>query len=93
MPRNRISTEDKQRIIDAYAAGEDYVEAARLLGVKRTTAWGIVRRHQLHGQVNRPRGGARHQKVDQEMTDNMVVPIRLAAPPAMVQLQEIHNHQ
>ena len=75
MPRDRVSAEDKQRIIDAYANGEDYVETARLLGVKRTTAWGIVRRYQLHGQVNRPRGGARNRKVDQEMIDQMIATV------------------
>ena len=75
MPRNRISTADKQHIIEAHANGEDYVETARLLGVKRTTAWGIVRRHQLRGQVDRPRGGPWNVKVDQEMIDNMIASI------------------
>ena len=62
MPRDRVSAEDKQCIIDAYVNGEDYVETAKLLSVKRTTTWGIVRRYQLHGQVNQPRGGARNRK-------------------------------
>lgn len=72
MPRNRISTEDKQRLIDAYANGDDYVETARLLGVNRTTAWGIVRRHQIYGIVNRPRGGSRHRKVDEDRVNNLI---------------------
>ena len=72
MPRNRISLETKQRIIDAYGNGHDYVEVARVLGVARGTAWSIVRRHQLQGVVERPRGGARNSKVDQEMTEACV---------------------
>ena len=78
MPRNRISDEDKRRIIESHTNGDDYVETARLLGVKRTTAWGIVRRNQQQvqaNQANRPRGGARNRKVDQEMTNNMVATI------------------
>ena len=75
MPRNRISNEDKQRIIDAHTNSEDYTETARLLGVNRITAWGIVRRNQLYGHTNRPRGGPRNRKVDQEMIDHMVATI------------------
>ena len=75
MPRDRVSAEDKQRIIDAYVNGEDYVETAKLLGIKRTTVWGIVHRYQLYGQVNRPRGGARNRKVDQEMIDQMIATV------------------
>ena len=75
MPRNRIAAEDRQRIIDAYANGQDYVETTRLLGIKRTTAWAIVRRNQLHGNAPRHRGGARNRKVDQQMIDNMVATV------------------
>ena len=39
MPRNRISMEDKQRIVDAHTSREDYVENIRLFGIKKTTAW------------------------------------------------------
>ena len=61
------AAEDEQHIIDTFANEEECVETAELLGVKRITAWGIVRRYQLHGHVNWPRGGARNRKVDQEM--------------------------
>ena len=39
-PRGYISVEDKQRIVDALANGEGYVETARLLGTKRTKPQG-----------------------------------------------------
>ena len=70
MPRNWIAAEDRQLIIDAYANEQDYVETARLLGIKRTTAWEIICRNQLHGNAPRHRGGARNRKVDQQMIDN-----------------------
>ena len=55
MPRNRISLETKQRIIDAHNQGQDYLEVARVFGVARGTARSIVRRHQRHGVVVRRR--------------------------------------
>ncbi|GFN89463.1 NAD(P)H:quinone oxidoreductase-like protein [Plakobranchus ocellatus] len=46
----------------------DYVDVARLLNVKRTTAYNIVKRaEQNHGQIERPRGGHRHAKVTDAM--------------------------
>ena len=58
MPR-AVAEADERRILAAFESNEDYVEVARVLGVKRTTAWIIVRRLQTDGQVLRPRGGAR----------------------------------
>ena len=77
MPRIIASRIVKQHISDTHKYGEDYIETARLLGVKRTMAWGIVRRRQLlnQGGTNRPHGGARTQNMDQEMTDNMVATV------------------
>ena len=67
MVRNRVSAEVKQCIIDAHNNGDDYQETARLLGVKRGTAYSIVSRHIRLGVVQRPRGGGRRPKLDQEM--------------------------
>jgi len=72
MPYNRISEETKRQIVAAYNNEEDYIDVARILGVKRTTAYGIIRRHQEHGAVVRPRGGARVIKVDDEMKNCVV---------------------
>ena len=44
MPRERISDETKRRIIKAHENQRDYMEVARVLGVKRGTAWSIVSR-------------------------------------------------
>ena len=64
----------KQTIIDAFRRDDDYVEAAKLLGVKRTTAYGIVRRWKEKGVVEQQRGGFRLQrvKVDDEMREMAV---------------------
>ena len=69
MPYQNVPTSKKQRIIDAFERLENYIEAGRLLGVKRTTAYGIARRWNENGVVERPRGGLRQQriKVDDEM--------------------------
>ena len=71
MPRayKRGSAVDHQRIIDKYNAGEDFLTMAAELGVKRTTAYAIVKQHQRRveqgeefteftstGQILRPRG-------------------------------------
>ena len=72
MPRARISVDDKRRIIDAHNNGEDYEEAARVLGIKRGTAWSIINRHQRTGVIARPRGGRRNVKVDDEITEQCI---------------------
>ena len=70
MPR-AVAEADKRRIIAAFESDEDYVEVARVLGAKRTTAWAIVQQFQADGQVLRPRGGAQEnvQKINEEMRD------------------------
>ena len=56
MPRRRrnarISEEDKQRIIEKYEANEDFLVTAADLGIKRTTAYGIIRNYQNTGHVH-----------------------------------------
>ena len=55
MPYQKISKVDKQRLFDSYNRNEDYQELARQMGIKRTTAWAIVKRAQENdGQVTRP---------------------------------------
>ena len=65
---SKINIDDKRRIYESYVRGEDYIDAARLLNVKRTTAYNIVKRaEQNHGEIIRPRGGHRHAKVTDAM--------------------------
>ena len=74
MPYMRISLDSKQRIIDAFERDEDYVQVAGILGVSRAAAYGIVRRFQVSGEVERPRGGRREEvaKMDEEMAACLV---------------------
>lgn len=72
MERQRIPSDVKRRIIMAHEAGDDYIEAARVLGVKRGTAYSIVHRYILEGVIERPRGGRRHQKMDEDMANTVV---------------------
>ena len=65
---SKINIDDKRRIYESYVRGEDYFDAARLLNVKRTTAYNIVKRaEQNHEEIIRPRGGHRHSKVTDAM--------------------------
>ena len=65
---SKISDADKRRIYDSYLRGDDYLETALLLGIKRTTAYNIVKRaNENDGQVAIPRGGRRRNKVSDEM--------------------------
>lgn len=68
MPRAKISIIDKERLIAAFERNEDYQELAEQIGIKRTTAWSIVRRFQVNGVVARQRGGSFNVKCDVEMT-------------------------
>ena len=67
MPRNRISTADKERIIAAYQRNDDYAETARHLNIAQGTAYVIIRRYQQFGVASRQCGGAHNRKLDEEM--------------------------
>ena len=73
MPRQRyqrVCSEDRQRIVDAFRDGTDYVACAAHLGVRRGTAYSIVRRFQATGTVAAAaRTGGRPAKMDSEMKD------------------------
>ena len=54
MPRNRISTIDKERIIAAYERNDDCTETAWHLNIAQGTAYAIIRRYQRFGVAARP---------------------------------------
>ena len=41
---SKINDADKRIIYDSYLRGDDYLETALLVGIKRTTAYNIVKR-------------------------------------------------
>ena len=73
----KTCTAGKQRLIVAHEAGENYYEIARILNIKRSTAWGIIRRHQITGVVELPREGARPavQKLDEKLLRQTLVDV------------------
>ena len=64
--RTRISVGDKQRLIESFDRGEDYLFLAEQLGIKRTSAYSVVRRNMLPPRQNNW-GGLRMRKMDNEM--------------------------
>ena len=68
-PRNRILLEQRQRIIQAFEdVNEDYLTVPATIGVNRSTARSIVARYLRKERIaERPRGGANHVRVDDEM--------------------------
>ena len=67
--RQRVRLENRECFIRAFNDPvQDYLSVADTLGINRSTARGIVRRHLPEGQIaERPCGGPNHRKVDQEM--------------------------
>lgn len=98
---SRISSDTKQRLIDAVENGEDYLAAGRTLGMKPATARSIVLRYEDGSSLEDGRGGRREETVkltsdvvdrivalvdDQPDTTLKVIKEKLAAGPAGVNL-------
>ena len=68
-PRKIILLEQRQRIIQALEdVDEDYLTVTATIGVNLSTARGIVARYLREGRIaERPRGGANHVRVDDEI--------------------------
>ena len=60
----KISTETKQRILDAANSGENFVILAKILNVHRSTAYKIVQRGRPN---NLPKDNSNAKKVDNEI--------------------------
>ena len=66
----KFCEQDKQRLLDAYENDEDFVELAKILKIKRTTAYSIVKRGRA---TNLPRGGSGlNRKDDDECVDTAI---------------------
>ena len=64
MPRNYriVSDIDRSRIIDKYESGENFLTTARELGINRTTAYQLIRRHQEGQQQDRRNSSSRQKE-------------------------------
>ena len=70
---SKISTEDKAHIFQAYTRGEDYLQLARQINVKRTTAYQIIRRALANEGVNTfLLGGVRSVKVNEDVVNSAI---------------------
>ena len=67
-----IGDHDKQRLFDAFAEGEEYVETVKVLDIKRTTAsHRIVRQAQENNGHGKSRCGRRFVRMTPEMKDTL----------------------
>ena len=76
MPRNYriVSDIDRSRIIDKYESGEDFLTTARELGINRTTAYQLIRKHQEGQQQDREiRVRGRKKKLSDESVDFLIL--------------------
>ena len=86
---NRIADDDRQRIIECFNNGQDFLTLAATLGVKRTTTYSIVRRYNQNGYVlRRPNAGGRRVLLDHEAVDFLIMLIE--ANPCYT-LNEMNN--
>lgn len=75
MPRqNRITSDaDRRRIVDAFEREEDFVVVAATLGIRRTTAYEIIRTYVRTNRVERTHRGGRQTVIDNEILDFVVM--------------------
>ena len=63
--RKPVSNQDRQRLVDCYEGGEDFVSIAEQLGIHVDTARSVIRVWMSEGRVEakaRARGGARNRR-------------------------------
>ncbi|GFR71201.1 hypothetical protein ElyMa_000347700 [Elysia marginata] len=70
--QDRSALQTRLEYSGLYTRGEDYIQLAREIGIKRTIAHQIVRRAQEHdGAVAVPQGGLRSVKMSEEMLETI----------------------
>lgn len=65
----KISTEMRQRLIEMADRGDDFIEAAKLLGISRSSAYKIVQKRKF---VCESKGGAKNKKITNECTQRFL---------------------
>ena len=66
--RRTVSNQDRQRLVDCFENGEDFIVLAQQLQIHPDTARSVIRLWMEEARVEaKPRGGARNKKVDNEM--------------------------
>ena len=69
---NETSNSDRQRIVDSYIEGKPVKTITEVLGLNRTTVYGIIRTYTTENRIEKkPRGGRRNQKLTLEHKDRI----------------------
>ncbi|KAG7170623.1 uncharacterized protein LOC121864144 isoform X3 [Homarus americanus] len=88
--RHRItSATDRERIIEAYRAEQDFLVVAAALGVQRTTAYSIVRVYQHENRVEAAHAGGRHKIIDNETLDLTVMLLEANPMMTLTEIKEV----
>ena len=65
-----INEVDRQRLVNAFQEGRDWINVAEMLGIKRQSARNIIVKFRITGMIaKQQRGGPKNRKFDQEMTN------------------------
>ena len=71
-----INDNDRRRIVEVYEKQEDFLQVAYTLGVKRSTAYSIVRKYQDTRESARRHAGGRKPLLDRESVEFLVLIIQ-----------------
>ena len=69
----KLSVYDRQRLIQAYEREDDFVEKAKILGIKRSTAYSIVSKYIKTGEIVCQRNGGNNHTVFTDEINNFVI--------------------
>ena len=73
MPNTKISTAERTRLINFWNINRNYKTAAQTLGIKFNTAYKIIKKYQVGGDVlPGVRGGRKHVKLQQFMKNYII---------------------
>ena len=88
MPRSKTSDCDKDRLIESHENGEDFLSTAAILGIKRTTAYSIIRSYIKNGTSSSRTGGGRRKKLDNDSLDWLIMMIEANPSISIKKLNE-----
>ena len=69
MLRSKIIACDKERLIESFKNGEDFLSTAVIIGGKRPTAYSIIRTYIKTGTITLSTGEGHRKKLDNDYLD------------------------
>lgn len=65
---SKQSNLDRERLVNSWRRGEDYLDFAAQMQIEKSTARSIIKVYRTEGRIDsKPRGGRRHTKITDEM--------------------------